>query len=46
MGPISSPQTTGPGSATAGWHPTILYLIVLVIFEIFVVGLLSRTVLR
>jgi hypothetical protein len=46
MGPISSPQTTGPGVTAGGWHPTILYLIVLVVLEIFVVGLLSRTVLR
>jgi hypothetical protein len=46
MGPIASPQTTGPGTTAGGWHPTILYLILLVVLEIFVVGLLSRTVLR
>lgn len=46
MGPISSPSTAGPGAAAGGWHPTVLYLIALIVLEIFVVGLLSRTVLR
>lgn len=46
MGPIASPQSSGPGTTAGGWHPTILYLILLVVLEIFVVGLLSRTVLR
>lgn len=32
----------GPG----GWHPTVLYMLALVIAEIVVVGFLSRTLLR
>ena len=46
MGPLASPQTAGPGAGPGGWHPTILYLIVLLAAEIFIVGLLTRTVLR
>jgi hypothetical protein len=46
MGPIASPQSSGTVSAPGGWHPTILYLLVLLVAEIFVIGLLSRTVLR
>lgn len=48
MGPVASPQSPGPGgvSGVGGWHPTILYLLVLVVAEVFLVGLLSRTVLR
>jgi hypothetical protein len=46
MGPLASPQTQGPGAGPGGWHPTILYLLVLVLAEIFVIGLLTRTVLR
>ena len=46
MGPVASPNTAGPGSTAGGWQPTVLYLVVLVLAEIFVVGLLSRTVLR
>lgn len=48
MGPVASPQSPGPGgvSGVGGWHPTILYLIVLLLAEAFLVGLLSRTVLR
>lgn len=48
MGPVASPSSSGPGSVggVGGWHPTILYLLVLLVAEVFVVGLLSRTVLR
>lgn len=48
MGPVASPSSRGPSSvgAPGGWHPTILYLLVLIVAEVFVVGLLSRTVLR
>ena len=45
MGPVSSPQSSGPGGGT-GWQPTPIYLICLVVLEIILVGLLSRTVLR
>jgi hypothetical protein len=41
MGPVQSPQgglSSGPG----GWHPTVLYLLVLVVLEIIVAGFLSR----
>lgn len=46
--PVLGPQSAGPGgvSGVGGWHPTVLYLIVLVAAEIFVVGWLSRTALR
>ncbi len=43
--PVSGPSSGGM-SAPGGWHPTILYLVVLLAAEIFLVGLLSRTVLR
>lgn len=43
--PLAS-GTSGGVSAPGGWHPTILYLIVLLAAEILVVGFLSRTVLR
>lgn len=47
MGPVSSPQSTGPGgTGPGGWHPTILYLLLLIVAEVLIVGLLSRTVLR
>jgi hypothetical protein len=47
MGPVASPNTSGPGmGAPGGWHPTILYMLFLVVAEIFFVGLLTRTVLR
>ena len=46
MGPLASPQTAGPGAGPGGWHPTILYLVVLLALEILVVGWLTRTVLR
>jgi hypothetical protein len=48
MGPVSAPSSRGPSQVTGpgGWHPTILYLFVLLAAEVFLVGLLSRTVLR
>lgn len=48
MGPVASLSSRGPSSVTGvgGWHPTVLYVLALVVAEIFVVGLLSRTVLR
>jgi hypothetical protein len=48
MGPVASPNSPGPGgvSGVGGWHPTVLYLVVLLAFEIFLAGLLSRTLLR
>lgn len=48
MGPVASPNSPGPGgvSGVGGWHPTILYMFVLVLAEMFLVGLLSRTILR
>lgn len=45
VAPLSSPSGasgTGPG----GWHPTVLYMLGLVIVEIILVGVLSRTVLK
>jgi uncharacterized membrane protein YtjA (UPF0391 family) len=48
MAPMASSNSPGPGgvSGVGGWHPTILYLIGLLILEVFLVGLLTRTVLR
>lgn len=46
MGPVASPSTRGPGMPSMGaWHPTVLYLLVLAALEIFLVGLLTRTLL-
>jgi len=47
MAPVQSPQSQGTaGAAPGGWHPTIIYLVLLLFFEAFAVALLSRTVLR
>jgi hypothetical protein len=49
MGPVTSPQATGTsGTVTApgGWHPTVLYMLGLVLLEIVAVGFLSRHLLR
>jgi hypothetical protein len=44
MGPVASPQSPGPGgvSGVGGWHPTVLYLLVLVLAEMAAVAFLSR----
>ena len=46
--PVSGPMGAGAGAVRGpgGWHPTVVYLVVLLAAEIFVVGLLSRTILR
>ena len=44
--PISSPSSGGPAAGPGGWHPTILYLVALLVAEILIAGLLARTVLR
>jgi hypothetical protein len=45
--PISSPQAGGPGvGSPGGWHPTVLYLVFLILAEFAAVALLSRTLLR
>jgi hypothetical protein len=44
-GPIASPQSGGVG-APGGWHPTILYLLALIVAEVLAVGFLSRSILR
>lgn len=41
-GPVSSPQAGSLSSGPGGWHPTVLYLLVLVVAEIVVAGFLSR----
>jgi len=48
MTPVTSPQATGGGGVAApgGWHPTILYMIGLVVAEIILVGFLSRSLLK
>lgn len=48
-GPVAAPSSTGPGQGPAGiggWHPTILYLLALLAAEVFLLALLSRTILR
>ena len=35
-------SSTGPG----GWHPTIIYMLALVVAEVLIVGFLSRHLLR
>lgn len=45
--PLASGTSTGTGvRGPGGWHPTVMYLVVLLALEIFAVGLLSRTILR
>jgi hypothetical protein len=39
-------MNTGASSGPGGWHPTILYMLALVIGEVFVVAWLSRHLLR
>jgi len=45
VGPITSPGAasgTGPGE----WHPTVLWMLALVLAEIILAGFLSRNLLR
>jgi hypothetical protein len=44
--PLAAPQGGGSSVGPGGWHPTILYLIALVLAEIIVVGILSRNLLK
>lgn len=45
--PVAGPSGRGGGlSGPGGWHPTVMYLVILLAVEIFAVGVLSRTVLR
>lgn len=49
MGPVASNQSPGVvnnGGAAGGWHPTVIYMIFLIVLEIFAVGVLSRVVLK
>lgn len=41
----AAPASAGPGTV-AGWHPSILYLLGLVIAEVLVVAWLSRHLLK
>lgn len=36
----------GVGMGPGGWHPTVLYMLGLIIAEIIIVGILSRSLLR
>lgn len=36
----------GSGMGPGGWHPTVLYMLGLIIAEVIAVGILSRTLLR
>lgn len=36
----------GPGGAAGGWHPTVLYLVGLVLLELVVLALVSRLLLK
>lgn len=40
--PASSGTGAGLGAGPGGWHPTVLYMLALVIAEIVLVGFLSR----
>ena len=42
--PIGSPQAASPDQVQGpgGWHPTILYLLVLIVAEVVVIGWLLR----
>jgi hypothetical protein len=45
--PINSPRAAGAMTGMpGGWHPTIVYLAVLLVAEILAVGFLSRTLLK
>jgi hypothetical protein len=46
MQAVSAPQQTGLSAGPGGWHPTVLYMLALVVIEIVVVGFLSRQLLR
>lgn len=49
MAPVQSPQSSGTAGtvgAPGGWHPTIMYLVLLLFAETIVVGFLARRVLR
>lgn len=41
MRPVTSPGGDGLASP-AGWHPTVLYMLGLIVAEIVIAGLLSR----
>lgn len=45
-GSSANASSAGQVSAPGGWHPTVLYMLGLIIAEIIVVGFLSRTLLR
>jgi hypothetical protein len=45
VGPVTSPSTAGE-SGPGGWHPTIIYMVALIVVEIVVVALLGRTLLK
>jgi len=42
QGPSSPGAVSGPGGGATGWHPTILYLLVLVVVELVVVAFITR----
>jgi len=45
--PVASPQGGAMvGGGTGQWHPTVLYMVLLVVLEILAVAWLSRTLLR
>jgi hypothetical protein len=49
MGPVTSPQSSGASgtvNAPGGWHPTVLYMLGLVVMEIIAVAILSRHLLK
>lgn len=45
--PIASPGGGGAAAGMAGqWHPTVIYMLVLVLIEVLIVGWLTRAMLR
>jgi hypothetical protein len=45
MQAVQSPQSGALGAGPGGWHPTVLYMLALVLLEIVLVAWLSRNLL-
>jgi hypothetical protein len=46
MSAVQAPQSTGLSAGPGGWHPTVLYMLGLIVLEILIVGFLSRQLMR
>lgn len=45
-GPVQGAPRSSGGAMIGNWQPDVVYLLLLVLFEIIVVAVLSRTILR